>query len=206
MRSSHILGSPSRLDTHICGSDHSETSTSLTLFSPTSAIPDGGLGLPRAVRREGSDQHQIDANTTLSRVAQRAFASDALPTLRFFRLSGARAAANCAPLSGGTVVGSSVFTLGHIVTTKDVVMRIVPAGSALEAEAIVLNQDIGFVELGKPIDIRLETFPFTRHGLIEGEMKQAARPAAARPCRPVALSFRRKEAPQRRPLCISIVW
>jgi hemolysin D len=75
------------------------------------------------------------------------------------------------------VVGLSVFTVGGVVTTKDVLMRIVPAGGALEAEAVVLNQDIGVVEVGQPVEIKLETFPFTRYGLIEGEVKQVWRDA-----------------------------
>ncbi len=81
-----------------------------------------------------------------------------------------------APLDG-TVFGLSVFTVGGVVTTKDVLMRLVPAGSKIEAEVVVLNRDIGFVEEGQDVEIKLETFPFTRYGLIDGTVKQIWRDA-----------------------------
>lgn len=77
----------------------------------------------------------------------------------------------------GIVIGLSVFTLGGVVSTKDVVMRIVPDGSSLEAEVVVLNQDIGFVQKGQDVEIKLETFPFTRYGMIEGKVKEVWRDA-----------------------------
>lgn len=79
----------------------------------------------------------------------------------------------------GTVVGLAVFTIGGVVGTKDVLMRIVPAGSDLELECVVLNQDIGFVSVGQPVEIKLETFPFTRYGLIDGEIKEVWHDAIA---------------------------
>jgi hemolysin D len=77
----------------------------------------------------------------------------------------------------GSVFGLTVFTVGGVITTKDVVLRIVPAGTQLEAEVVVLNRDIGFVEVGQSVELKLETFPFTRYGLIEGEVKQVWRDA-----------------------------
>src|SRR5690606_25855478 len=41
----------------------------------------------------------------------------------------------------------------------------------------VLNRDIGFVREGMPVEIKLETFPFTRYGLVDGEVKQVWRDA-----------------------------
>jgi hemolysin D len=79
----------------------------------------------------------------------------------------------------GVVVGLSVYTVGGVVTTKDVLMRIVPEGSVLLLEATVLNQDIGFVQKGQKVEIKLETFPFTRYGLIDGEVREVWRDAIA---------------------------
>jgi HlyD family type I secretion membrane fusion protein len=81
-----------------------------------------------------------------------------------------------APVAG-VVTGQSAFTVGGVVTTKDVIMRVVPEGATLEAEVMVLNKDIGFVEVGQPVELKLETFPFTRYGVIEGRVKQVWRDA-----------------------------
>ncbi len=47
-------------------------------------------------------------------------------------------------------------------------MVIVPHDSVLEIEAQVLNKDIGFVRAGQPAAVKIESFPFTKYGLIEG--------------------------------------
>lgn len=77
----------------------------------------------------------------------------------------------------GVVLALAVHTVGGVVSTKDVLMRIVPAGSELILEAMVLNQDIGFVEKGQKVEIKLDTFPFTRYGLIDGEVTAVWRDA-----------------------------
>ena len=51
-------------------------------------------------------------------------------------------------------------------------MVVVPEGVALEVEASVLNRDIGFVGEGQPVEVKVEAFPFTRYGLIDGEVVQ----------------------------------
>jgi hemolysin D len=79
--------------------------------------------------------------------------------------------------SDGTVYGLTTFTVGGVVTTKDVVMRLVPESATLEAEVMVLNKDIGFVSQGQGAVVKLETFPFTRYGYVEGTVKTVSRDA-----------------------------
>ena len=49
-------------------------------------------------------------------------------------------------------------------------MAIVPDDSGIEIEAMVLNQDIGFVEEGQKAVIKLDAFPFTRYGTVPGKI------------------------------------
>lgn len=70
----------------------------------------------------------------------------------------------------GIVTGLDVFTVGGVVTTKDILMRIVPRNMSLIVEAFILNRDIGFIAKGQTAAVKLETFPFTRYGLIDGEV------------------------------------
>lgn len=74
-----------------------------------------------------------------------------------------------APVTG-TVQQLQVHTLGAVVTPAETLMMIVPEDSQLEIEAQVLNKDIGFVEAGQAVEIKVESFPFTRYGLIDGEL------------------------------------
>ncbi|MEQ1612361.1 MAG: HlyD family type I secretion periplasmic adaptor subunit [Hyphomicrobiaceae bacterium] len=77
----------------------------------------------------------------------------------------------------GNVVAMTAFTVGGVVTTKDIILKIVPADAVLEIEAVVLNRDIGFVAKGQSVEIKLETFPFTKYGLIPGVVKEVWRDA-----------------------------
>ncbi|MDN7562288.1 HlyD family type I secretion periplasmic adaptor subunit [Burkholderia orbicola] len=81
-----------------------------------------------------------------------------------------------APVAG-TVQQLSVHTLGGVVTTAQAVMEIVP-NDALEVEATIDNRDIGFVKAGQRVAVKVEAFPYTRYGLLEGEVVSVANDAS----------------------------
>ena len=70
----------------------------------------------------------------------------------------------------GTVQQLAVHTVGGVVRTAEPLLVVVPEGVVLEVEANVLNRDIGFVEVGQAVEVKVEAFPFTRYGIIEGEV------------------------------------
>jgi len=45
----------------------------------------------------------------------------------------------------------------------------------------VLNKDIGFVSEGQEAEVKLEAFPFTRYGLVQGRVRKLGRDAATNP-------------------------
>ena len=60
--------------------------------------------------------------------------------------------------------------MGRIVTPAQELMQIVPEDSKLEVEAFVLNKDIGFVEEGQEVEIKIDAFDFTKYGMIGGKI------------------------------------
>ena len=70
----------------------------------------------------------------------------------------------------GTVHRLSVHTVGGVVTPAQELMHIVPDDGAAEVEAWIANQDIGFIHSGQPVEIKVETFPFTKYGTVQGEL------------------------------------
>jgi len=56
------------------------------------------------------------------------------------------------------------------VTPAQALAVVVPQDSHLEIEAMVPNRDIGFVHLGQDVEIKIDTFNFTRYGLIHGKV------------------------------------
>ncbi|KWF94044.1 hemolysin D [Burkholderia diffusa] len=82
-----------------------------------------------------------------------------------------------APVTG-TVQQLAVHTLGGVVTTAQAVMEIVP-NDALEVEATIDNRDIGFVKISQRAAVKVEAFPYTRYGLLDGEVVSVANDAAS---------------------------
>ena len=80
----------------------------------------------------------------------------------------------------GVVQQISVHTVGGVVTPAEPVMVLVPADSRLEIEAMVRNQDIGFVRAGEPAEIKIDTFNFTRYGLLRGTVTGVSEDAMVR--------------------------
>lgn len=77
----------------------------------------------------------------------------------------------------GTVTQLNVHTIGAVVRPADALLAIVPHDEELMVEAMVLNKDIGFVREGQIVEVKLETFPFTRYGVIEGTIERISRDA-----------------------------
>ncbi len=74
-----------------------------------------------------------------------------------------------APVAG-IVQQLAVHTAGGVVTEAQPIMVIVPEGAQVTAEVTLENKDIGFVNPGQEVAIKLETFPYTRYGTVEGKV------------------------------------
>ncbi len=72
-----------------------------------------------------------------------------------------------APISG-KVQQLAIHTIGGVVTPAQPLMLLVPTDVELEVEAWLENKDIGFVEVGQSAEIKINTFPFTKYGIIDG--------------------------------------
>ena len=71
----------------------------------------------------------------------------------------------------GTVLALTVFTIGEVVEAGSPILVIAPKDAELKVEAMILNKDIGFVKEGDEVSIKIESFPFTRFGLVRGFWK-----------------------------------
>jgi hemolysin D len=81
----------------------------------------------------------------------------------------------------GIVQASNVFTIGQVVTAGQEIMRIVPNDAKLEVEAYLPNKDIGFAEVGQEVSVKVESFPFTRYGMLVGHVSHLAHDAIPLP-------------------------
>ena len=77
----------------------------------------------------------------------------------------------------GTIQELVVTTIGGVVTPAQELMKIVPEGSAVEVEAQFLNKDIGFIHPGQSAEIKVDTFNFTKYGVIDAKLSDLSNDA-----------------------------
>lgn len=74
-----------------------------------------------------------------------------------------------APVSG-TIQKLNYPTIGGVIAPSAVVAEIIPDGETLRVEASLPSQEIGYVHLGQPVQIRLDSADAFRFGEIDGEV------------------------------------
>jgi len=75
-----------------------------------------------------------------------------------------------APVSG-TVQQLAIHTAGGVVTEAQPLMVVVPSDQPVEVEAMIQNKDIGFVRVGQEVEVKVDTFNFTKYGVVAGVVK-----------------------------------
>ena len=80
----------------------------------------------------------------------------------------------------GIVQQLSVHTVGGVVTPAQQLAVVVPSDSMLEVEAMISNRDIGFVHTGQEAQVKVDTFNFTRYGLLHGRVLNVSPDAIVR--------------------------
>ena len=118
--------------------------------------------LAAETRRQLLDQHNLAAQKAAS-LEQELVKADQRG--RLMRMT--------APVAG-TVQQLAVNTVGGVVTPAQPLMMIVPRDNVLEVEAMLPNKDIGFVNPGQDAEVKVETFPFTKYGILHGKITQVS--------------------------------
>lgn len=77
----------------------------------------------------------------------------------------------------GVVQQLQVHTVGGVVKPADPLMIVVPNDGELIVDAMVANKDAGFVHAGQPVEVKLEAYPFTRYGVVDGVVEHIGRDA-----------------------------
>jgi hemolysin D len=58
--------------------------------------------------------------------------------------------------------------VGTVAKEAEVILTLVPQGGPLEAEVQIAAEDIGFVRKGDPVRLKIDAFPFQKHGTMDG--------------------------------------
>ena len=140
------------------------------------AEAEGAVEAHKQQRRQAEDEYK---HTVLKDLAEAEQKSASLHDQLLQASQKFRQQTLTAPVDG-TVQQLAVHTEGGVVTPAQVLMSIVPADARLEIEAMVSNRDIGFVHAGEDAEIKIDTFSFTRYGLLHGRVESVSEDAIVR--------------------------
>jgi len=77
----------------------------------------------------------------------------------------------------GTVQQLTVHTLGAAVPAAQPLMMIVPQEHQVEIEAFLDNKDVGFVQLGQDVQVKIDAFEYTKYGTVPGHVSHVSQDA-----------------------------
>ena len=81
----------------------------------------------------------------------------------------------------GVIQQLEVNTIGGVVQPAEKLMILVPKDTEMQVEAMILNKDIGFVREGMTAEVKIEAFPYTFYGYIEGTIEHISKDAVELP-------------------------
>ncbi|HGJ5875696.1 MAG TPA: HlyD family efflux transporter periplasmic adaptor subunit [Arsenophonus sp.] len=78
----------------------------------------------------------------------------------------------------GTVQQLTTYILGAVLHPAQNLMVIVSDNDVQFAEVKILNKDIGFIHPVQKVTVKVDAFPYTRYGTIDGEVLSISRDSA----------------------------
>lgn len=70
----------------------------------------------------------------------------------------------------GVIKDLATTTIGAVVQPGTVVLSLVPKGERLYADVNIRNEDVGFVQVGQSVQIKLIAYPFQKYGMLTGKV------------------------------------
>ncbi|MBR0652498.1 HlyD family type I secretion periplasmic adaptor subunit [Roseomonas terrae] len=74
----------------------------------------------------------------------------------------------------GTVLEVARRSAGSVLREAEPLVTLVPAGAPLIAEVVLRSADIGQARAGDPVVVKVDAFPFQRHGALAGTLRAVA--------------------------------
>jgi hemolysin D len=71
----------------------------------------------------------------------------------------------------GIVLEVAKRSVGSVLQEAEPLVTMVPTGTPLIAEVMINSGDVGYTKLGDEVEIKVDAFPYQRHGLLEGRLR-----------------------------------
>ncbi len=78
----------------------------------------------------------------------------------------------------GTVLEVARRSAGSVLREAEALVTLVPAGAPMIAEVALRSADIGYARPGDPVVVKVDAFPYQRHGVLRGRLRAIAQDSA----------------------------
>lgn len=80
----------------------------------------------------------------------------------------------------GVILEIAKLSPGSIVKEAEAFFTLVPLGAEMEAEVQIDSVDVGYIKIGDAVQLKLDAFPFQRHGGLEAKVRNISEDAFRR--------------------------
>jgi hemolysin D len=70
----------------------------------------------------------------------------------------------------GVVLDVAKRSVGSVMREAEPLITLVPSGVPLIAEVMLSSADVGYTQIGNPVMVKVDAFPYQRHGMLKGQL------------------------------------
>jgi hemolysin D len=74
----------------------------------------------------------------------------------------------------GVVLDVAMHSAGSVVREAEPLVSLLPSNAALIAEVMIASDDVGYVRKGDKVVIKVDAFPYQRHGMLRGRIRSVS--------------------------------
>ena len=71
----------------------------------------------------------------------------------------------------GVILEVAKRSVGSVLHEAEPLITMIPSGAALMAEIAIGSADVGYARPGDPVIVKVDAFPFQRHGVLKGRLR-----------------------------------
>ena len=79
----------------------------------------------------------------------------------------------------GVVLEVAKRSVGSVLNAAEPLITMVPSDAAMIADISISSSDVGYLKVGDPTVIKVDAFPYQRHGFLEGRLRSVAADSSA---------------------------
>jgi HlyD family secretion protein len=79
----------------------------------------------------------------------------------------------------GVILEVAKRSAGSVAREAEALITMVPSNVSMVAEIVIRSADVGYTKPGDPVEVKVDAFPFQRHGSVKGELQSVSQESFA---------------------------